>query len=132
MPSPAEQNRISILNGGKKSMNIAPFTSEIEVINLIRSGCRVVSELCAKLMQELSEDVWLRSIRREELEQNWVENYVAEHSEEKLGDLRVVLQETGVQGSVEDPLAKVISTKLDSLICVSAILQKSELMLQRD
>ena len=41
---------------------------------------------------------------------------MAEHSEEKLDDLRVVLQETGVQGSVEDPLAKVISTKLDSLI----------------
>ena len=113
-------------------MNIAPFTSEIEVINLIRSACRVVSELSAKLMQEFSKDVWLRSIRREELEQNWVENYVAEHSEEKLYDLRVVLQETGVQGSVEDPLAKVISTKLDSQIWVSAILQKSELMLQRD
>jgi hypothetical protein len=41
---------------------------------------------------------------------------VAEHSEEKLDDLRVVLQETGVQGSVEDTLAKAISTKLDSLI----------------
>jgi hypothetical protein len=41
---------------------------------------------------------------------------VAEHSEEKLGDLRVVLQETGVQDSVKDLLAKVISMKLDSLI----------------
>jgi hypothetical protein len=40
-------------------MNIAPFTSELEVITLIRSGGRVVFELGAKLMQEFSEDDWL-------------------------------------------------------------------------
>jgi hypothetical protein len=117
MPSPpVEQNRIFILHGIKKAINIAPFTSEIEVINLSRSGYRVVSELSAKLMQEFSEDDWLQSIRREELEHNWVKNCVAEHSEEKLGDLRVVLQETGVQDPIKDLLAKVISMKLDSLI----------------
>lgn len=68
VPSPAEQNRIHTLHGDETSSNIAPFAIEIEIIDLISSDCCVVFELGAKLMEEFSEDVSLRSISWEEVE----------------------------------------------------------------